>query len=67
MRSQLAIAMQLGVELLGSMLAGLFLGYLAETYLDTSQTWSMGIGAFVGLFLWVFRAILLQKKISQNR
>lgn len=67
MRSQLAIALQLGVEFLGSMIGGLVLGYGAQTYFGTSQTWSMGVGAFVGLFLWVYRAILLQKKVSQQK
>ncbi|MBY0315680.1 MAG: hypothetical protein K2Q26_09185 [Bdellovibrionales bacterium] len=67
MSSQLAIALKLGVEFLGSMIGGLVLGYIAQTYFGTSPTWSMGVGAFVGLFLWVYRAILLQKKISENR
>lgn len=64
MKSQLAIAMQLGFEFMGSMIAGLFLGYLAEQYFHISSTWSMGAGAFLGLFIWVLRALRMQKKIS---
>lgn len=66
MKNQLALALQLGMEFIGSMLAGLFLGHLAEQQLGTSSTWSMGLGAFVGLFVWLFRAVQLQKRLSQR-